>query len=404
MSTYVIVGGGLAGTRTAEELRDLDGDARIVLVAGEAALPYDRPPLTKDYLLGAKQENDIVLHDAGWFTDNQIELHAGQNASSIDPAAQLVYLTDGTSIHYDGLALATGSRPRSLTVPGVGRPGVQTLRTLPESTQLRDSLAAGDPIVIVGGGWIGLEAAAAARHHGAPVTVLVRDRTVLPALGHEIGKRFIELHRKHGVEFVFGGELASIDGDGDGDPVTGVTLVGGRVIEARRVLIAVGAEPRVELAREAGLEVGNGVLVDDTLATSDPRIVAVGDIAAPENAWFGGRLRVEHWATALTQPAIAARTLVGDEAHFDGPPFFYTDQYDLSMEFRGVIPDEATMIQRGSGAEYLVIWLNRDGVPRAAMNVNQWEGDSLEALLRQARPVDPRRFADPTVGLDEVTR
>ncbi|GAA3869870.1 NAD(P)/FAD-dependent oxidoreductase [Tessaracoccus defluvii] len=404
MSTYVIVGGGLAGTRTAEELRDLDGDARIVLVAGEAALPYDRPPLTKDYLLGAKQENDIVLHDAGWFTDNQIELHAGQNASSIDPAAQLVYLTDGTSIHYDGLALATGSRPRSLTVPGVGRPGVQTLRTLPESTQLRDSLAAGDPIVIVGGGWIGLEAAAAARHHGAPVTVLVRDRTVLPALGHEIGKRFIELHRKHGVEFVFGGELASIDGDGDRGPVTGVTLVGGRVIEARRVLIAVGAEPRVELAREAGLEVGNGVLVDDTLATSDPRIVAVGDIAAPENAWFGGRLRVEHWATALTQPAIAARTLVGDEAHFDGPPFFYTDQYDLSMEFRGVIPDEATMIQRGSGAEYLVIWLNRDGVPRAAMNVNQWEGDSLEALLRQARPADPRRFADPTVGLDEVTR
>ena len=223
MSTYVIVGGGLAGTRTAEELRDLDGDARIVLVAGEAALPYDRPPLTKDYLLGAKQENDIVLHDAGWFTDNQIEMHAGQYASSIDPAAQLVYLTDGTSIHYDGLALATGSRPRSLTVPGVGRPGVQTLRTLPESTQLRDSLAAGDPIVIVGGGWIGLEAAAAARHHGAPVTVLVRDRTVLPALGHEIGKRFIELHRKHGVEFVFGGELASIDGDGDRGPVTGVT-------------------------------------------------------------------------------------------------------------------------------------------------------------------------------------
>lgn len=402
--TYVVVGGGLAGARSVEELRDLDGEARIVLVGGERTLPYERPPLSKEYLLGNKQLAEFTPLDSAWFSDNQVEPMLGIFATGIDSGDQIVHLSDGTSLRYDGLVLATGSRPRSLDLPGAGRPGVQTLRTVEESDQLREALKAKTPIVIDGGGWIGLEVAAAARHYDAPVTVVVRGDKILTQLGDEIGDRFLAMHRDHGVEFILNTELASIDGEGDSGKVTGVTLDDGRTVQAGHVLLAVGAEPRLELARHAGLDIDGGVLADDTLITSDPHIVAVGDIVNAENSWVGGRVRVEHWATALNQPPVAARTLVGDEAHFDSPPYFFTDQYDVGMEFRGQIPEEYTLIQRGEGEEYLVFWLNPEGVVRAAMNVNIWDqGDALDALLAEGRPVDAADLADPGKPLDSLS-
>lgn len=249
--TYVVVGGGLAGARSVEELRDLDGEARIVLVGGERSLPYERPPLSKEYLLGDKQLAEFTPLDAAWFSDNQVEPMLGIFATGIDSGDQIVHLSDGTSLRYDGLVLATGSRPHSLDLPGAGRPGVQTLRTVEESDQLREALKAKTPIVIDGGGWIGLEVAAAARHYDAPVTVVVRGDKILTQLGDEIGDRFLAMHRDHGVEFILNTEIASIDGEGDSGKATGVTLDDGRTVQAGHVLLAVGAEPRLELARHA---------------------------------------------------------------------------------------------------------------------------------------------------------
>lgn len=403
MSTYVVIGGGLAGAKSVEELRDLDGEARIVLVGGEAHLPYERPPLSKEYLVGGKALEEFTPLAAGWFADNEVEARLGIFATDVDAAGRLVHLSDGSSLAYDGLILATGSRPRTLNLPGVGRPGVQTLRTLEDADQLRAVLTAGGPLVVYGGGWIGLEVAAVARTMGVPVTVVVREDRVLRQLGDEVAPRFVAMHREHGVEFEFNSTIASIDGDGERGAVKAVTLGDGRRVEAAAVLIAVGAEPRVELARAAGLEVEGGVLVDDSLRSSDPAIFAVGDIANAENRWVGGRIRVEHWATALSQPAIAARGVVGDEAHYDLPPFFYTDQYDLGMEFRGVIPDGATLVTRDTDEGYISFWLRGDGVPRAVMNVNVWDqGDAIDALLKAGRPADAAKVRDPGVPLDAV--
>ncbi|SHI48173.1 3-phenylpropionate/trans-cinnamate dioxygenase ferredoxin reductase subunit [Tessaracoccus bendigoensis DSM 12906] len=403
MSTYVVIGGGLAGAKSVEELRDLDGEARIVLVGGEAHLPYERPPLSKEYLVGGKALEEFTPLAAGWFADNEVEARLGIFATDVDAAGRLVHLSDGSSLAYDGLILATGSRPRTLNLPGVGRSGVQTLRTLEDADQLRAVLTAGGPLVVYGGGWIGLEVAAVARTMGVPVTVVVREDRVLRQLGDEVAPRFVAMHREHGVEFAFNSTIASIDGDGERGAVKSVTLGDGRRVEAAAVLIAVGAEPRVELAQAAGLEVEGGVLVDDSLRSSDPAIFAVGDIANAENRWVGGRIRVEHWATALSQPAIAARGVVGDEAHYDLPPFFYTDQYDLGMEFRGVIPDGATLVTRDTDEGYISFWLRGDGVPRAVMNVNVWDqGDAIDALLKAGRPADAAKLRDPGVPLDAV--
>ena len=403
MSTYVVIGGGLAGAKSVEELRDLDGEARIVLVGGEAHLPYERPPLSKEYLVGGKALEEFTPLAAGWFADNEVEARLGIFATDVDAAGRLVHLSDGSSLAYDGLILATGSRPRTLNLPGVGRSGVQTLRTLEDADQLRAVLTAGGPLVVYGGGWIGLEVAAVARTMGVPVTVVVREDRVLRQLGDEVAPRFVAMHREHGVEFAFNSTIASIDGDGERGAVKSVTLGDGRRVEAAAVLIAVGAEPRVELAQAAGLKVEGGVLVDDSLRSSDPAIFAVGDIANAENRWVGGRIRVEHWATALSQPAIAARGVVGDEAHYDLPPFFYTDQYDLGMEFRGVIPDGATLVTRDTDEGYISFWLRGDGVPRAVMNVNVWDqADAIDALLKAGRPADAAKVRDPGVPLDAV--
>ena len=402
MATYVVVGGGLGGARSVEELRDLDGDARIVLIGGEMLLPYERPPLSKDYLLGEKELVDFTPLPGSWFADHQVEARLGTYAINLDADERVVHTSDGRSVRYDGLVLATGSRPRSVDVPGVSRPGVQTLRNLEDADLLKAALRSTDPLVIYGGGWIGMEVAAVARSLGVPVTVVVREDKILRQLGDVISERFLQTHRDHGVDFALNSTIATIHGSGERGTVEAVTLQDGRRIDAARVLVAVGAEPRLELAHEAGLDIDNGVLVDDSLRTSRPDIVAVGDIANAENAWVGHRVRVEHWAMAQTQPLVAARTLVGDEAHYGGPPFFYTDQYDIGMEFRGVIEDGATYVQRDTDDGYIAFWLRGDAVPRAAINVNAWEGDTLDAILRAGKPIDPEKVKDPGISLEDL--
>lgn len=405
MATYLIIGGGLAGAKTAEALRDRDGDARIVLVSGEQHLPYERPALSKGFLTGAEAQEDFTVHELGWYQENLIDLRAGTWVDAIDTASRTASLSDGSVVAYDALALATGSRPRGIDAPGMQRAGVFTLRHLEDAVALREAVGAqGKRLAIIGGGWIGLEVAAGSRGLGAEVTVLEGgDHVLAGPLGPEVGDRFAELHRSHGVDLRTGVSVEAIEGEGSAGPVSGVRLSGGEVVPSDAVLVAVGAMPRVELAAAAGLDVDNGLVVDDRLRTSDPYIVAVGDIARAENSRLGHPVRVEHWANALNQAPVAAATMLGDEAHYDALPYFFSDQYDLGMEFRGERPDGGQVVQRGKGSEHILFWLDAKDVPRAAMNVNVWDaGDDIEALLAAGTPVDPEKLADDGVALTDL--
>lgn len=392
-ASTVIIGGGLAGAKAAEALRERGFDGTVVLVGAEAHLPYERPPLSKGYLNGSAERDSVFVFDEAWYGEHNVTLRTGVTAQRIDRAAKQVRLSDGTSVAYDKIVLATGSRARRFP----GDPDVAYLRTLDDSEALHQRLGRGHSLLIVGAGWIGLEAAAAARTLGSEVVVVEPAAVPLEkVLGTEQGAVIAELHRSHGVDLRLGTAVESV---GNGS----VTIAGGERLTADAVLVGIGAEPNVELARDAGLAVSNGIDVDAGLHTSDRDIVAVGDIANHDHPIFG-RIRVEHWASALNQPAVAVANLLGIEQAYTRLPYFYTDQYEFGMEYRGYASGDDELVVRGSVAdlEYLAFWLS-DGVVRAGMNVNVWDqGDEIAALIESQRRVDPARLADPAVGLTDL--
>jgi NADPH-dependent 2,4-dienoyl-CoA reductase/sulfur reductase-like enzyme len=403
-SRFVIVGGGLAGAKTAEALREQGYAGSIVLVAAEDHLPYERPPLSKEYLAGKADRESVDVHDRQWYDDHDVELRLGVPATRIDREAHEVQLEDGNRIGYDQLMLATGSRARRIDLPGSDAEGVLYLRDVEDSDRIAEALGSAGRMVVIGAGWIGLEVTADARERGVEVDVVeVAPLPLLRVLGAEMAGLFAELHREHGVTFHFETgvkELRTEDGR-----VTGVTLDDGSTLDADVVLVGVGAQANVEIAREAGLDVDNGVLVDELLRTSDPDIYATGDIAAEAHPTYG-RVRVEHWANALNQPGAAARTITGTDTPYRTEPFFYTDQYDLGMEYRGYVPAGATptVVVRGDrdARELIAFWLSPEGRVLAAMNVNVWDAeDQIKALLA-AGPVDADRLADPQVPLEDL--
>ncbi len=393
-STFVIVGAGLAGAKAAEALRERGFEGRLVLIGDEPHRPYERPPLSKGYLMGSAERDSVFVHDAGWYAEHDVELRTDTRVTALDRAAHEVVLADGSRIGYAKLLLATGSRPR----PFPDADGALYLRRLDDSDRLREVLAAGGRLVLVGGGWIGLEAAAAARQAGLDVTVVEPlELPLLRVLGPEVARVFADLHTAHGVDLRLG---TSVDAVGGGS----VRLEGGEVIEADAVLVGIGAIPNVELAEESGLSVSNGVDVDAGLRTSDPDVFAVGDIAAVLHPVLGRRIRVEHWANALNQPTIAAANMLGGDETYARLPYFFTDQYDLGMEYVGDGSDADEVVLRGdvAGREFVAFWL-RDGRVRAGMNVNVWDvGDDVKALIASDLPVDTTRLADSSVPLAEV--
>ncbi|QIS18511.1 NAD(P)/FAD-dependent oxidoreductase [Nocardia terpenica] len=402
-SRFVLVGGGLAAAKLAEALRDNDFDGSITLITEEERLPYERPPLSKEHLLGKKALPDFTVHAAQWYRDHHVEVMLGTTVSAIDRASKTVALPDGSTLHYDKLALATGSRPRRLPLPGADAEGVHVLRTIEESDALLALFGSIRRLAVIGAGWIGLEVTAAARAAGVEVTVLETEPVPLrAALGTRMGEVFADLHRAHGVDLRCGVEVAAIvTADGR---ATGVRLDDDTEIAADAVLLAVGARPNVEPAADAGLTVEGGVLVDESLATGDPDIVAVGDIAEQQHPVLGRRIRVEHWANALNQPAVAAQTMLGKPAAYDRLPYFFTDQYDLGMEYTGyVAPDqEATVVVRGDtdAREFVAFWLDSGNRVLAGMNVNVWDvTERIGQLIRSGDPVDPQRLADTSVEL-----
>jgi 3-phenylpropionate/trans-cinnamate dioxygenase ferredoxin reductase component len=404
-STFVIIGGGLGGAKAAEALRDKGFDGRIVLCAEEDRLPYERPPLSKEFLAGKKSLSDFTVHDSAWYREHEIDLRLGARASSVDRAAHTVELPDRAIVKYDKLLLATGSRSRRLPIPGSDAAGVHYLRIFEDASALNSALKEGSSLAVVGAGWIGLEVAASARQRDVEVTVVETAKLpLIGALGEEVGSVFATLHRDHGVDLRLHTQVEEIT-TADGR-ATGLRLGDGSKVAADAVLVAVGAHPNVELAEQAGLSTGDGgVLVDVSLRTSHPDIYAVGDIAAAEHPLFGGRIRSEHWANALKQPAVAAAGMLGEQAEYTELPYFFTDQYDLGMEYAGHAPTYDRVVFRGDvdGREFVAFWLDAGNRVLAGMNVNIWDVlDDVKSLIQSKSSVDPDKLADSKAPLGEL--
>ena len=398
--TFVIVGAGLAGAKAAEELRAHGFDGRVLLIGAERERPYERPPLTKAYLRGESEREKTHVHDEGFYGDHDLELLTGTTVTAVDPGASRVTLADGRELGYDRLLLATGAEPRHLTIRGADLAGVHALRTLADCDALRERLVPGARAVVVGAGWIGSEVAASARQLGLDVTVI--DPARLPnerIFGAEVGAFYRDVHAAHGIDLALGEGVESFEGDG---AVTGVRTTAGRLIACDLVVVGIGVTPRVELAREAGLAVDDGILVGEDLRTSAPDVFACGDVARAWHPFYRERLRVEHWANALTQGPAAARAMLGEPTSYDHLPFFFSDQYDVGMEYAGHAPRWDEVVLRGdpASAEFLAFWL-RDGRVAAGMNVNVWDvNEQIQALIRSRRVVDVARLADPGTPFD----
>jgi 3-phenylpropionate/trans-cinnamate dioxygenase ferredoxin reductase subunit len=402
----VIVGASLAGASAAETLRDRGFGGRLVLVGDEAELPYERPPLSKDYLQGKAERDRIYVHPEQWYAERDIELALGVRADAIDTRARRIGLADGSELGYSKLLLTTGSSPRRFLVPGSELDGVLSLRTVRDSERIKGALRPGARVVIIGAGWIGLEVAAAARLAGAEVTVVeVAELPLLRVLGREIAAIFAELHHRHGVDLRFGAEVEEIVGR-EGK-VAAVRIARQGSVEADVVVVGIGIVPNVELAKAAGLHVDNGVVVDDHLRTSDPDVYAAGDVANAFHPLFGRHIRVEHWANALNQPRTAATNMVGGGEVYDRVPYFFTDQYELGMEYSGYVEPDGydEVVIRGDGeTEFIAFWL-REGRVLAGMNVNVWDvTEDIQGLVRAKRPVDPAELADADRPLSRLVR
>ncbi len=405
---YVIVGGGLAAARAVEGIREHDREGAITVVSAEDHVPYERPPLSKDVLQGKAEADVAYPHPEGWYSAEWVTLRLGQPATAISVDQHTVTLGDGSELPWDRLLLATGSVVRRLDVPGGDLPGVHYLRTMDESLALLEQLRAGGDVVIVGAGWIGLEVAAAARHHGCTVTIVEPQAApLLGVVGERIGGWFADFHRANGVDVRLNTGVAGFTGD---DHVTGVTTKDGETIPATTVVVGVGIQPETTLAGTAGVQLDNGVVTDAALRTSVPGIWAAGDVANWESTLLGRHLRVEHWANANDSGLAAGRSMAGVDITYDPVPFFFSDQYDAGLEYAGYVPKDAgaDLVVRGDLAsnEFMAFWVvpAGDGVTvLAGMHVNVWDTiDAVQALIREGRVVSRDRLADASIPLEEV--
>jgi 3-phenylpropionate/trans-cinnamate dioxygenase ferredoxin reductase component len=402
--TFVIVGASLAGAKAAETLRQEGFDGRVVLVGAEEERPYERPPLSKDYLRGEVGREKVYVHDEGYYAEHEIELLLGRTVAGLDTSAGEVSLDDGERLRYDRLLLATGAEPRRLSIPGGVLDGVLYLRSVEDSDTLRERLDRGGSAVVVGAGWIGAEVAASARQRGLEVTVVEPASVPLErVLGTDVGSIYRSIHADHGVRMLLGTGVAAFEGATE---VERVRTSDGRELECDFVVVGVGVLPRTRLAAAAGLAVDDGILVDEHLQTSVPGVFAAGDVANAQHPFYGERIRVEHWANALNQGPVAARNMLGRPQAYDNVPYFFSDQYDVGMEYAGFARTWDRVVLRGDPAsrEFIAFWLVEDRV-LAGMNVNVWDvTDHIQRLIRERVAVDDRRLADLDIPLEELAR
>jgi 3-phenylpropionate/trans-cinnamate dioxygenase ferredoxin reductase component len=401
--THVIAGAGLAGAKAAAALREEGFDGRIVLVGSEPELPYERPPLSKDYLRDELPREKARVHPDGFYAEHGIDLLTGTTVERLDTQQRTLALSTGEDLRYDRLLLATGAEPRRLTIPGSELAGVHYLRDLNDADGIKDRIATGGRLVVIGAGWIGAEVAASARQKGVEVTVVERAEVPLAhVLGEEVGAIYAEVHRDQGVVLVTGAQLAAFEGS---EQVERVVLADGHRLEADFVVVGVGVTPRTALADQAGIAVDNGIVTDERLATSDPHVFAAGDAANAFHPFYERRIRVEHWANALNQPAVAAQSMLGKPAAYDRLPYFFSDQYDIGMEYSGYAASWDEVVFRGDvdAREFIVFWLERGRVV-AGMNVNVWDvTDPIQELIRSRREMSAAELGDPEAPLPSLT-
>jgi len=400
--TFVIVGAALAGAKAAETLRAEGFDGRVVLIGAEPERPYERPPLSKDYLRGESGRDKVYVHEEDFYASQEIELLVGRTVTRLDTPARRVTLDDGQALGYDRLLLATGAEPRRVSIPGAELDGVHYLRTVGDSDVLRGRLDRGGSVVVVGAGWIGAEVAASARQRGLDVTLVAPESVPLErVLGAELGAVYRDIHADHGVQLLLGTDVEAFEGAA---AVERVRTSDGRVLECDFVVVGVGVEPRSQLATAAGLAVDDGILVDEHLQTIVPGVFAAGDVANAWHPFYGERIRVEHWANALNQGPAAARNMLDRRERYDTIPYFFSDQYDVGMEYAGFAREWDRVVFRGDPAtrEFMAFWLVGDRVV-AGMNVNVWDvTDHIQRLIRARVAVDAGRLADPDIPLETL--
>ena len=402
--THVIVGAALGGAKAAEALREEGFEGRIVLIGSEPELPYERPPLSKEYLRGEAPREKARVHEDGFYESHDIELRTGTTVTALDTGASEVEIEGGERIGYDRLLLTTGAEPRRVGIPGAELDGVHYLRDLADADALAALLSKGSGrVAVVGAGWIGSEVAASARTKGLDVALVeMTDVPLERVLGREVGEIYADVHRQHGVELHLGAAVEAFEGAGR---VERVKLAGGAEIECDFVVVGIGVLPRIELAEKAGLEVGDGILVSKRLETSVSGVFAAGDVANAFHPFYGRKLRVEHWANALNQPAAAAQAMLGKEGvSYDRLPYFFSDQYDVGMEYVGYASEWDEVVIRGdaSAPEFIAFWL-KDGAVQAGMNVNVWDVvEPIKALIGSREKMDVERLRDLDVPLEEL--
>jgi 3-phenylpropionate/trans-cinnamate dioxygenase ferredoxin reductase component len=399
--TFVIAGASLTGAKAAEALRDEGFDGRLVLIGAEPERPYERPPLSKDFLRG-EADGKPYVHEADFYEKNEIELWTSTAVRDLDPSAHEIELEGGERLVYDKLLLATGAEPRRIPIEGGELEGLRYLRTLADSEALGRELGEGRRLVVIGSGWIGSEVAASARRQGTEVTLIERGSVPLErVLGPELGSIYAEIHRDHGVRLLPERTIEAVEGQGR---VECVRTDAGRVIDADLVVVGIGVTPRTQLAERAGLRIDNGVVVDEHLRTSAADVFAAGDIANAAHPFYGGRIRVEHWDNAIHQGEAAAKSMLGSREPYDRIPYFFSDQYEVGMEYVGYATQWDEVVFRGDIAarEFIAFWL-KDGRLMAGMNVNVWDvSDQIGELIRSRRVLDPAELADPNTPLAEL--
>ena len=400
---FVIVGASLAGAKAAEELRERGFDGEIVLIGAEDELPYERPPLSKDYLRGESDREGMRVHDRAFYREREIQLRLGTTVTSVEVGTQRVDLDDGRSLRFDRLLLSTGASPRRLDLPGGSLNGIHYLRTIDDGDAIRARIDKGGHLVVIGGGWIGSEIAASARQRGMDVTMIAAQRLPnVQVFGEKIGQFYRDVHASQGVQLLLGDGAAAFQGDG---AVDRVRTESGVVVECDFVVVGAGAAPNVDLGLSAGLGVDNGILVDSRLQSSAPTVFAAGDVANHWHPFYGRRVRVEHWANALNQGPAAARAMLGAVEPYDELPYFFSDQYEVGMEYSGLTEPSDSVVIRGDydGGEFIAFWL-RDNVVTAGMNVNVWDvNEHVQALIRSREPVDTAALTDTGTPLESLT-
>jgi 3-phenylpropionate/trans-cinnamate dioxygenase ferredoxin reductase subunit len=405
--TFVVVGGGQAGGRAVEGIRKAGFDGAVILLGEEARAPYERPPLSKQVLTGAAEPDSAKLRADGWYAEQGVDLRLSTRAGRINRSRKRVVLEDGQELAYDRLLLATGAQPRVPDLPGAELAGVHVLRDVDDSLALRDAMRAGARVALVGGGYIGLEVAAAARKLGCETTILeaapsLMRRQVAP----DLGDWYARLHRDHGADVRLEAEVSRLLGS---DRVEGVDLADGGRVDADLVVIGVGIRPNVELAMQAGLEAGDGIEVDDQGRTSDPDIFAAGDVTRQPNPYVDGKLRLESWQNAQNQALVAGQAMAGAEDVRHGDlPWFWSDQHGINLQMIGMPTGQPRHVWRGdpaAGPGFTLFYLDDAGRLVGANAVDR-PADIAAArrMIERGVSPDPDKLADPEVSMKKLLK